>query len=516
MSMKILFSMMFLLLSVTVYSQLTAAQYKVKSLEANSENGDFGTTFYGKNKIVFSSSRKNGISSKKWEGNDQPFLDLYIGNVEPDGEITRVRPFSSAVNSKYHDAMVAFSPDLREIYFTSNNYMGGKVRSSNLKIFRANIGESGSRTNIMTLTINNDKFSTGHPFISKDGKKLYYISDMPGGYGGTDIYVVSVNNGHYGAPQNLGPTVNSKYKEYSPFVDGDILYFSSNKPDGEGGFDIYMTKLDGSIEEPINLGKPMNSKGDDISFIIDKETQKGYFSSNRRGGKGDDDIYSFEEVTVNPICDQVVQGIIRDKKSGQPLPQAFASIYDSKGDKIRGIEPLKNGEFYFKVKCGENYKIGGDKFGYFEADTTLVTSRENAFQNNITINLDEKEFVDMNGKEMLNVRSIEFELNEANILESSYDELAKVARLMDKFPDMIIQFGSHTDARGGDGYNMWLSQKRASETVRYLIGIGIDSRRITGKGFGETKLVNDCSNGVRCTEIEHSKNKRTEFVVIRK
>ena len=132
-----------------------------------------------------------GYRTRTWEGNDQPFLDLYIGNVEADGEITRVRPFSNAVNSKYHDAMVAFSPDLREIYFTSNNYMDGKVRSSNLKIFRANVGSSGSRTNVQTLTINNDKFSTGHPFVSKDGKKLYYISDMPGGKGGTDIYVVT-------------------------------------------------------------------------------------------------------------------------------------------------------------------------------------------------------------------------------------------------------------------------------------------------------------------------------------
>jgi len=514
--MKSLFSILFLLYSIVSFSQLTAAQYQVKSLEANSENGDFGTTFYGPEKIVFSSSRKNGISNKTWEGNDQPFLDLYIGNVEADGEITRVRPFSNAVNSKYHDAMVAFSPDLSQIYFTSNNYMDGKVRSSNLKIFRANVGTSGSRTNVQTLTINNDKFSTGHPFVSKDGKKLYYISDMPGGKGGTDIYVVTINNGHYGAPKNLGPTVNSKYKEYSPYVDGDILYFSSNKPGGEGGFDIYMTKLDGSIEEPINLGKPMNSKGDDISFIIDKNTQRGYFSSNRRGGKGDDDIYSFKQLTVNPICDQVIQGVIVDAKTDQPLPMGFAAIYNSKGEKVRRIETLKDGEFFFKVKCGEQYKIGGDKYGYFENDTTFVTSKENAYQNIIRLRLKEKEFIEVNNKEILNVKSIEFELNKADIAKSSYENLAKVVRLMEKFPEMIIQFGAHTDSRGGDGYNMWLSQKRASETVRYLIGLGADPRRITGKGYGETKLVNECSNGVKCSEVEHQQNRRTEFVVIKK
>ena len=152
---------------------------------------------------------------------------------------------------------------------------------------------------------------------------------MPGGEGGTDIYVATINNGHYGAPKNLGPKINSKYKEYSPFVDGDILYFSSNKPGGEGGFDIYMTKLDGSIEEPINLGKPMNSKGDDISFIINRDTQRGYFSSNRRGGKGDDDIYRFKELTVNPICDQVISGVIVDAKTDKPLSNFLPVVLNS-------------------------------------------------------------------------------------------------------------------------------------------------------------------------------------------
>lgn len=514
--MKKYLSVLLWIVPLVCSAQLTAAEYKVKSLDANSENSDFGTTFYGPDKIVFSSSRPNGISNKKWDGNNQPFLDLYIGRVESNGELTKVKPFSNALNSKYHDAMVTFSPDLKDIYFTSNNYMGGKVRSGNLKIFRATLGAGGIRNNIRTLPINNDKFSTGHPFITKDGKKLYYISDKPGGLGGTDIYVVDVHDGHYGKPVNLGPSVNSKYKEYTPYVDGDILYFASNRPEGQGGFDIYMTKLDGSIEEPINLGKPMNSKGDDFGFIIDKETQKGYFSSNRRGGKGDDDIYSFEELTVNPICDQVVQGVIKDKISGKTLSNAFATIYDSKGTKIRRLETLADGAFFFKVKCDETYKIVGDKYGYFERDTLLVTTRENALENKVTFLLDEKEFIEVNGKEILNVKSIEFELNKSNILKSSYDELSKVARLMEKFPNMIIRFGAHTDARGGDGYNMWLTQKRASETVSYLIGLGVDPKRITGKGYGESKLVNKCSNGVKCTEAEHQQNRRTEFVVLRK
>jgi len=513
--MRSILFLLFFLSSVSGYCQLTAAQYKVKSLEANSDYGDFGTTFYGTDKIVFSSSRKVGLSSKKWDGNDQPFLDLYIGDVESDGEITKVRPFSSTLNSKYHDAMVAFSPDLRYVYFTSNNSRQGR-KGGGIKIFRASVGSGGQWKDVMTLPFNSDKYDTGHPSVSKDGKRLYFVSDMPGGYGDKDIYVVSINNGHYGAPKNLGPTVNSKYKEYTPHVDQDILYFSSNRPGGIGGFDIYMTKLDESIEEPINLGKPMNSKGDDLSFVIDTDTQRGYFSSNRSGGKGDDDIYWFEEVTVNPICDQVIKGVIVDKISGQPIPNAFATLYDSSGEKLRRLETMRNGEFSFKVKCDQPYKVTGDKYGYFVAEESLVTSKENAFQNNLTLSLDEKEFIDLDGRQILNIRSIEFELNKSNILESSYDDLAKVVRLMNKFPEMIIRFGSHTDSRGGDGYNMWLSQKRASATVSYLISIGADPKRITGKGYGETRLVNNCSNGVKCTEVEHQQNRRTEFEVIKK
>jgi outer membrane protein OmpA-like peptidoglycan-associated protein len=505
-----------LFIPTLVSAQLEPATYSVKSLDANSENSDFGTTFYGKGKIVFSSSRKNGISNKKWDGNDQPFLDLYIGDVHENGEITKVKPFSSSVNSKYHDAMVAFSPDLKDIYFTSNNYMNGKVKSNNLKIFKASIGSSGNRINIVTLPFNNDDYSTGHPFITNDGKKLYYISDMPGGYGGTDIYVVTINDGHYGAPKNLGPTVNSKYKEYTPFVDGNILYFSSNKPGGKGGFDIYMTKLDESIPEPINLGKPMNSKGDDISFIIDNQTQTGYFSSNRRGGKGDDDIYSFKQVTVNPICDQTIEGVIRDKLTGSPIVNAFATLYNSKGDMIRRLETLADGKFFFNLKCGKNYLITGGKPGYFENENKMITSKENGFVNRVSLELDEKEFISKDGVEYLNIKSIQFELNKSTILKSSQEDLAKVVRLMNKFPNMVIEFGAHTDSRAPDGYNMRLTQRRAVETINYLNSIGGDTRRITGKGYGETKLLNKCANGVKCTEIEHQQNRRTEFVIIRK
>ena len=510
-----IFAILFFLISYVCYSQLTAASYSVKNLDANSKYGDFSTVFYGKNKIVFSSSRGTS-GKKKWDGNDQPFLDLYIGDVDAKGELSKVKPFSRSVNSKYHDAMVAFSPDLKDVYFTSNNYMDGELKSGGIKIFKATIDANGHWTDMVTLPFNSDDYDTGQPSISKDGKKLYFISNMPGGYGDTDLYVVSVNDGHYGSPKNLGPSINSKYKEYTPFVDGNLIYFSSNRPKGIGGFDIYMSKLDGSLAQPINLGKPMNSRGDDISFIINNEEQKGYFSSNRNGGNGDDDIYSFVQQTVNPICDQSITGLVKDKLTGRALANAFVMLSDKNGNRIRRIETLADGTFYFGLKCGKTYNILGEKNNYHEQELVLDVNNSNGYENLLTLELDEKEIIEVNGKEMLNIKTINFELNESTLMDDSKDDLAKVVRLMNKFPNMTIEFGAHTDSRGGDGYNAHLTRARASVTVNYLISIGADPKHIVGKGYGETELLNACSNNVNCTEIEHQQNRRTEFVIIKK
>ena len=495
---------------------IKSAEYSIKNLKANSKNSDFGTTFYGKNKIVFSSSRKiAGVSKRKWDGNDQPFLDLYIGDVTDKGDFVKVRSFSSDVNSKYHDAMVAFSPDLKDVYFTSNSYMYGKLKSNNLKIFKATIGKNGRWTNIKSLPFNSDAYDTGQPMISKDGKKLYFVSNMPGTLGDTDIYVVDLNEGHYGKPINLGPTINSKYKEYTPFVDGDVIYFSSNRKGGKGGLDIYMTKLDGSIPTPINLGEPMNSKGDDFSFIIDSDKLQGYFSSNRSRGTGDDDIYSFVQTTTIPICDQIITGVIKDEVTGLRVHNAFVALIDADGNQRRKIETKFDGEFYFNADCGTKYTLKISKVGYFGSTNIIETSNTNGFENKEVIFIKEKEFIERNGGRMLNVENIRFTINTAEITERSEKALDKVIRLMSKYPEMVIEFGAHTDSRGPDGYNLSLSKRRASATVEYLLDKGIQPRRITGKGYGETVPLNKCVNGVKCTNLEYDLNKRTEFTVIK-
>lgn len=520
--MKFLLMSIFILCMMSVNAQIAradsikSAEYSVRNIKANTKYSDFGTTYMGKNKIVFSSSREHGIANKKWKQNNQPFLDLYIGDVTPSEEIKNVKPFSRNINSKYHDAFVAFSPDLKEVYFTSNNYLHGKLKSPNIKIFKATIAENGEWRDFVSLPFNSDDYDTGHPALSEDGKKLYFVSNMPGTLGDKDIFVVDVNKGHYGKPINLGPTINSPAKEYTPYVDGNVIYFSSNRKGGQGGFDIYMAKLDGSLSKPINLGKPMNSKGDDFSFIIDNDKLRGYFSSNRARGKGDDDIYSFVQKTTIPICDQIVTGIVKDKLTKLAVPNAFVSLIDEDGNRLRRIETKFDGRFYFSLGCAAAYTLEVNKLGYFDAKRNLNTSSVNGFKNEEFINIEEKEFIVRNGVEMLNVASIRFELNKSDIKKASKNTLDKVLRLMKKYPNMVIEFGAHTDSRGADAYNLNLSSKRAKSTIKYLIEHGIDPNRISGKGYGESRLLNKCANGVKCTDLEHQVNKRTEFVVIRK
>ena len=514
----------FVFLIVTTFSRaqiaradsIKAAHYTIKNLDLNTKYQDFGTTYMGKDKIVFSSSRKTPGINKVWKENNQPFLDLYLGDVSDEGEIVNIRPFSSDINSKFHDAFVSFSHDLKDVYFTSNSYVKHKLKSPRLKIYKATISGDGEWQHFESLPFNDHSYDTGLPVLSDDGTKLYFVSNMPGTLGDTDIFMVDIQEGHYGKVVNLGPTVNSKGKEFSPYIDGDVIYFSSNREGGYGGYDIYMTKLDGSIPEPINLGEPINSKGDDFSFIIDNNKLKGFFSSNREGGVGDDDIYAFVQKTVIPICDQLITGLVIDKATGIPVLGAKVTLRDNAGNEVAQERTHVDGAFNFDIDCGTNYTVEVKREGYFDAKSTLESSHVNGYKNDMTLYLDEIEFVERNGKTLLDVENISFELNKAEIKEESKRALEKVIRIMKKYPGLEIEFGAHTDSRAGDDYNLELSERRAEATVEYLISQGVDFMRISGKGYGESQLVNKCANGVHCTDYEHSLNKRTEFVVLKK
>ncbi len=529
-------------------------KYSIKNLEINTPQADFGAAFYGENRIVFASPRKGfSVVRDVWEENGERFLDLYEGVINEGGDVTEKMKLKGEVNSRYHEAEVIFSKDGKTVYFTRNNYYNKRLgvsskETTNLAMFKAVVNDKDEWINIIPMPFNNVEYSVGHPALSEDEKTLYFTSDMPGSLGDTDIFKVEVNQSGFGNPVNLGSKINSTAKDWFPFVDGDVLYFSSDRWGGKGGTDVYATRLEGFAPEPVSLNAPINGSGDDYAFIINSETRKGYFSSNRADGKGGDDIYSFiEEEPVSFKCLQVVKGEVRDRNTESLLPGTEVILSDKDDNVIETIIVKEDATFSFEINCETEYKLEGKKVGFTPQSKTFTTSNEADKELLMKILLGKGDIdfiVDANGNQTqdqqedvkpeglpdvlpdeivklrastyaVNIDPIYFDFNSSYLTKRAKDELEKVVKLMNQYPKMIIESASHTDSQGPDGINLWLSDRRAKRTVEYIIGRGIDSSRITGKGYGATQLINQCVKGVQCTDAQHEKNRRSEFVIIR-
>ena len=517
------------LIILLFFAAVTNAQesnFSIKNISENTKYSDYGVTYFGKNSAVFASSRKDkSIRKRVWYLNKQPYLELYTGTLGNDGEINDVERFSDEINTKYHESNVAFTKDLKTVYFTRDNYLDKKATKDEndwilIQLYKATVDENGEWTNIQPMPFNSDNYQTGHPTLNDRENKLYFISDMPGGYGATDIYVVDINSdGTYGDPINLGPNVNTNKKEMFPYITNDnVLYFSSNGfEDGMGQLDIYATKIIGhtAVETAVNLGAPINSINDDFSMAFKPGENFGYFSSNRAGGKGDDDIYYFEELEkIKFECSQYIDGIVREKGTQALLPGALVVLYGEDGEKIESMVADKYASFSFKINCELPYKVVGSKEYYDDDSQEFVTSNKNNSELQIDLSLKPSEFIKVRGLIMVNINPIYFDLDKSDIRDDASIELEKVVRIMRKYPTLKISLGSHTDSRAPDAYNFNLSNRRAQSSLNWILDKGIDPSRITAKGYGETQLVNKCSNGVRCTDLEHQLNRRTEFVIV--
>ena len=500
-------------------------RYVIKDLNINNAYSNFGTSFYGPDKLIFAQPEKrNYIISNVWKTNNQPFLDLYVGDIAQNGELVNVQKFSSKINTRFHEADVCFSKDTKTVYFSRSNYYNGHYGKDSLginriKMFKATVEQNGEWSNIVPMPFDNDNYSVGHPALSEDEKTLYFISDMPGTLGKTDIFKVAIySDGTYGTPVNLGPNVNTPEREMFPYVDGnDELYFSSDGRNGYGGLDIYMSKIlsDGSVVEPINLGPSINSAQDDFAFIINKEKREGYFSSNRINGKGDDDIYYFhEEIPAVYVCNQTINLIVKNKRNGEVIPNATISITKDGNTKLDDVIVNNEGTYSFAADCKANYKFESAKKFYIPTSKLVSTSDKNEVLQNVVLEMLPDEFVVVRDKILIDIKTIYFDYDKFDIRPDAAHELDKVVAIMKKYPELKVEAGSHTDSRGPDKYNDILSEKRAESTVEYIISKGISADRIHGKGYGERQLVNNCSNGVKCTEEQHQLNRRTEFVIV--
>lgn len=510
----------------TVLDNILKAEHKygLKNLAINTKYSEFSPMFYNEDEIVFASAKDSSIfSTRRYKWNNQPYLDLYVSKVNKESQdLNEAIKFSKKINSKYHEASVSFTPDNSTMYFTRNNF-GKKLRRdkngiNHLKIYTSKKID-GEWTEAEELPFNSDDYSTGHPALSPDGKKLYFVSDMPGTIGDTDIFVVDVlGNGRYSEPKNLGPGINTKQKEMFPFVNDKKLYFASNGHVGLGGLDVYEVAYDGEgFKEVTNMGQPINSNMDDFSYIVDEGNQKGYFASNRRGGKGNDDIYSFEKLQLEEVVKNAISGVVTELITGDAMPKALVTLLDGNNIKLKEMVTENDGSFVFEdLDSDTKYTIKTTKSEFFENVVTTETKKNEVVNVDISMKRLKELIVIEDGIKKLKTDMIFFDFDASYIRKDASQELDKLVEVMTEYKDMVIKIESHTDSRGPDAYNKYLSDKRAKSTRAYLISKGISADRIESAiGYGEERLINECGNGVRCSREKHELNRRSEFVIVK-
>jgi len=500
--------------------------YDIKNLAINSEYSDFSPMFLDSSQVVFSSAQDSSFfNTRKYKWNDQPYLDLYVAKInEESQDLKDAIKFSKKINTKYHEASVTFSPDNATMYFTRNNYGKKLKRDKNgvnhLKIYMSKkVGDDW--TEAIELPFNSDEYSTGHPALSPDGKQLYFVSDMPGSMGDTDLFVVDVlENNTFSEARNLGPEINTEKREMFPFFNGKKLYFSSDGHTGLGGLDIFEAGYseEEGFSEVKNVGQPVNSNKDDFSYIVDEETQKGFFASNREGGKGDDDIYSFERLVLEevPANMNAIAGVVTELVTGDFMPKALVQLLDENGIKLKEVETEDDGSFIFEdLDSNTKYTLKSIKGEYFDNEFEVATLENDTIPADISMKRLEELIAVEDGIKKLKTEMIYFDFDKSYIRTEAAVELDKMVAVMNEYPDMVIKIESHTDSRGARAYNEYLSDKRAKSSRDYLIKKGIAPERIeSATGYGEDRLLNECDGSVRCTEKAHFMNRRSEFIIV--
>jgi outer membrane protein OmpA-like peptidoglycan-associated protein len=508
--------------NISIYDELSSIDdeliINIKNLPFNSKQSDFGA-FIHNNQLYFASAQGDG-ERKVYNWNQEPFLDLYQVSVEEKEGIMKYGTpdliNSTKINTDYHEASVAITNDGKTMYFTRDNVTKknklnyDKKGTSHLKIYKVTL-EGDRWENIIELPINNDVSSTGHPTLSPDNTKLYFVSDREGGLGQTDIYVVDIlEDNKYSEPLNLGAKINTNGREMFPFVSKDsTFYFSSNGHLNLGLLDIFKSNiLKDEAAEPENLGAPYNSGYDDFAFFInsDVKNKRGYFSSNRSGGIGGDDIYSFDAYK----CSQKIEGIARDSKTNTVLNNVTVKLINETGKIISEETTLENGAYFFDADCNKTYTIVGSKEDYKDDQKVITTDAENEKVHTADLFL-----MPLINDNQIVINPIFFDFDKWDIRTDAEYELENIVDVMRTHPTMVIKIESHTDSRGSDTYNMKLSDRRAKSTRDYIISRGIAPERIeSAVGYGESQLLNKCSNGVKCTKEEHQLNRRSYFYIV--
>ncbi|CAN1540446.1 ATP-synt_Fo_b domain containing protein [Flavobacteriaceae bacterium] len=606
-------------------------RFSIQNLALNTKNSEFGGVVFDDNLVFAAVKKKPTLLDKKYKWNNESYLNLVSISLKNIND-SIVSYFSKDLKSPMHESNAIFTKDGKTMYFTRNNSNNGRRgknadKISNIQIFRAEL-VNGKWINIKALPFSSPDYSVEHPALSSDEKTLYFASDMPGTLGSLDIFSVTVDGFIFGTPINLGDKINTSKREQFPFISKDNkLYFSSNGLEGYGGLDVFVSDIQSnSYSKASNVGLPVNSGYDDFAYYIDSDSKEGYFSSDRIGGKGKDDIYSLKETKDLLIedCKQYIAGIITDEDSHLALENAIVILKNAANQELEKATTSADGKFRFTIECESNYSVFATKENYTENSKSFNISGERnkvndgsmeirsleiikkeeqvALEKKVAadlliaqqlkaaelvtleqkkkadaIALQEKKIADANAlkqkkkedaialdarrladialiqqlkkdkliadkkaKEIAEAKKKEktaaivaaekdvvkdrdrliiktdpiyFDYNMWYIRKESKKILNRVVELMNKYPEMVVEIGSHTDNRGNDKFNKDLSQKRADATRTYILEQGIPKYRISAKGYGESVPIVKCIPENSCDEEQHELNRRSEFVI---
>lgn len=497
--------------------------FTVENINTNSKYSDYSSTIKG-DTLIFASARPRAVGNQIYARTGQPFTNLYYTVKQVEGNYSKAELYSKNTFSIFHEASPVFTKDGNTMYYTQNELKENnqkRVVNGLYKIYKS-VKQNGKWKNEGVQDIfAQDSARVAHPALSPDGKTLYFASDAKGTFGQSDLFKVTINeDGSYTAPENLGNTINTEGRESYPFVTKDnILLFASDGHPGQGGFDIFALDLNQKGASPVHLRAPLNSAFDDFGLNWDRQTNNGVFTSNRPEGQGDDDLYVF--TNTNPFFEfdynARIIGKVLDKNTNLPIANASVTLYDNKGKELGRTTANETGDFVFeKVLSNATYTTQASKETYSTNDTRpslALYEREVA----TTIPLDQDQYKLEQGLDLakaLSLRHIYFDLDKSYIRKDAKVELEKIVEVLTQNPTIKIEIGSHTDSRQTKQYNQGLSQRRAKSTLDYLVKRGINKNRLTAKGYGETQLVNQCADGVKCSEAEHQLNRRSTFVIV--
>lgn len=498
-----------------------ALNFNIFNINANSPQADFGTTFF-ENKVLFSSGRPQSAKTRygpKQEG----YLDIFVGNVDNQGQIINPSPYDGIPKTKFHAATPYYSKQLNSVFYVLSNADKGNL----------SFDENGKNSLALGISDTNGNFnyllrdlstSFYYPFYDEANSKLYFAANFEDSLGGTDIYFVYTNNGQImSSPINLGPRINSPANEISPYVFENSLFYSSDIFYGYGGMDIYKSEIgsDNFYSIPINLGDVVNSEKDEFGFIIKNNDQGGligYFSSNREGGKGNDDIYGFLVDKKPGLKTLVIRGEITDDNSTLGIPEVLVKLLDEKGELIKETYSANDGTYRLEVPWRTNAKIEISKSRYSGFLQEYNEAALEKFQsNNLNVNLYRLDDLvqEREGQTVIKMNKFFFVRGSSKMTPEIATELDKAIAAVEKFPELQLRIEAHTDSRGGSAANFRISQNRANTIKKYLTDNGMpESNILYSIGYGEDKITNNCTNGVYCLELLHKQNERHLIVVL--